>query len=41
MVLIIFGLMFIGLIFIFSNLIVLVVMLIGCGIGVMIKYVFF
>lgn len=41
MVLITFGLMSIGLIFIPSNLIVLVVTLIGCGIGVMIKHAFF
>ncbi len=41
MVLITFGLMSIGLIFIPSNLIVLVVTLIGCGIGVMIKNAFF
>ncbi|MGH2205092.1 AzlC family ABC transporter permease, partial [Enterococcus faecalis] len=41
MVLITFGLMSIGLIFITSNLIVLVVTLIGCGIGVMIRHAFF
>ncbi|WP_457286646.1 hypothetical protein, partial [Pseudomonas aeruginosa] len=40
-VLITFGLMSISLIFIPSNLIVLVVTLIGCGIGVMIKNAFF